>query len=97
MEHADRELADDYRAAGFNRRLGAGRRPALVVVDLCRAYFEPESPLFAGVPDVAERCRELVDAARTAGVPVVWTRVEFEPGGADGGIFSRTVGARGVF
>ncbi|MEM8922600.1 MAG: isochorismatase family protein [Actinomycetota bacterium] len=90
-------LADDYREAGFNRRLGFGRRPAVIVVDMCRAYFEPDSPLFAGVPTVAEHCRRLVAAARAAAAPVLWTRVEFEPGGADGGIFYRKVGALSVF
>ncbi len=91
------ELADDYRQAGFGRRLGMGRRPAVVVVDLCRAYFEPDSPLHAGVPEVADRCRDLVVAARAAGVPVVWTRVEYEPGGSDGGVFYRKVEALSVF
>ncbi len=89
--------AEDYRAAGFNKRLGIGDRPALIVVDMCRAYFDEASPLFAGVPAVADRCRELVSAARAADVPVLWTRVEFEPGGADGGIFYRKVGALSVF
>lgn len=91
------ELADDYRGAGFNQRLGFGRQPALVVVDMCRAYFDDESPLNAGVPQVAEACVTLVEAARTAEIPVLWTRVEYEPGGADGGIFYRKVGALSVF
>lgn len=90
-------VAEDYRAAGFNKRLGIGDRPAVIVVDMCRAYFEEDSPLFAGVPEVADRCRELVAEARRVGVPVLWTRVEFEPGGADGGIFYRKVGALSVF
>ena len=93
MDDEAAELADDYRSAGFNRRLGMGEAPALIVVDMCRAYFDGHSPLNAGVPDVAEACRALVDAARVADVPVIWTRVEFEPGGADGGVFFRKVGA----
>ncbi len=97
MDTPDDPLSEDYRAAGFNRRLGMGHRPALVVVDLCRAYFETDSPLYAGVPEVAERCGELVAAARDVGIPVIWTRVEFEPGGADGGVFYRKVGALAVF
>lgn len=96
-EDANAELTADYRAAGFNKRLGMGRRPAVIVVDMCRAYFDPDSPLYAGVPEVADRCRELVAAARAVGAPVLWTRVEFEPGGADGGIFYRKVGALSVF
>lgn len=91
------ELADNYRGAGFNQRLGFGQRPAVVVVDMCRAYFEEDSPLYAGVPDVADACVELVAGARAVDVPVLWTRVEFEPGGADGGVFYRKVGALAVF
>ncbi|MGF1597225.1 MAG: isochorismatase family protein [Acidimicrobiales bacterium] len=91
------DVADDYRRAGFNRRLGMGARPALVVVDMCRAYFEPHSPLYAGVPAVADACRELVVAARAGRVPVLWTRVEYEPGGGDGGIFYRKVAALALF
>ena len=36
-------------------------------------------------------------AAREAGVPVLHTRVEFQPGGADGGIFFRKVAALECF
>jgi nicotinamidase-related amidase len=89
--------SDDYRQAGFNRRLGIGPRPALIVVDMCRAYFEPDSPLYAGVPEVVDGCRHLLTTARERDLPVIWTRVEFEPGGADGGIFYRKVGALSVF
>jgi nicotinamidase-related amidase len=91
------ELATDYRAAGFNRRLGFGPRPAVLVVDMCRAYFEPASPLFLDTPGVVTACAELVGAARNATVPVLWTRVEYEPGGGDGGVFYRKVGALTVF
>lgn len=90
-------LAEDYRRAGFNRRLGFGASPALLVVDVCRAYFETGSPLDIGRPEVLDAVRSLVAGARAAGIPVLWTRVEFEPGGADGGVFYRKVGALALF
>ena len=90
-------LAEDYRQAGFNNRLGFGSRPALVVIDFCRAYLDPASPLYAGVEDARASCRRVLEAARTAGIPVLHTRVEFQPGGADGGIFFRKVGALECF
>ncbi len=43
-------LNSDYQRAGFNRTVGLGARPAVVIVDMCRAYFDESSPLFAGVP-----------------------------------------------
>ena len=91
------ELADDYRRAGFKNRLGFGSRPALVVIDFCRAYLDPESPLYAGVEDARTSCQRVLAAARAAGIPVLHTRVEFQPGGADGGVFFRKVGALECF
>ncbi len=37
----------DYQGAGFAGSLGFGSRPALVVVDLMVAYFDPDSPMYA--------------------------------------------------
>ena len=90
-------LADDYRRAGFSNRLGFGSRPALVVIDFCQAYLDPASPLYAGVEDARESCRRVLAAARAARIPVLHTRVEFQPGGADGGVFFRKVGALECF
>jgi len=91
------DLHDDYRDAGFNGRLGFGERPAVLVVDWCRAYLEESSSLYAGVEAAFESTIRVVAAARDAGVPVLWTRVEFEPGGADGGVFYRKVPALANF
>jgi nicotinamidase-related amidase len=85
--------ADDE---GFNGRLGFGTHPAVLVVDMCRAYFTDGSPLNLGSRNAIDGCVALVDAARAAGVPVIWSRVEFEPGG-NGGVFYRKVGALSSF
>jgi nicotinamidase-related amidase len=87
------DLRTDYAAAGFRGRLGFGDRPVLLVVDIVRAYLEPGSPLYAGVEEAVAAAARVVDAARASGVPVVFTRVEFVPGGADGGVFYRKVPA----
>jgi nicotinamidase-related amidase len=94
---ADTELESDYRRAGFGQGLGAGGRPAVVVVDVCRAYAEPDSPLFADCQPAFDACAQLVDGARSTGTPVLWTRVLYQPGGADGGLFYRKVAALSVF
>ncbi len=91
------DLEDDYAKAGFASRLGWGSSPVLLVVDVCRAYLDPESPLYAGVEDAVASCGRLVSAARASGVPVVFTRVEYVAGGADGGVFFRKVGALRCF
>lgn len=89
------ELADDYSSAGFGARLGTGTRPALLVVDVCRAYLDATSPLYAGVEDAAASVGRLVAAARAAGIPVVWTRVRYDA--ATPLVFHRKVPSLAVF
>ena len=91
------DLAEDYERAGFRARLGFGERPAVIVVDVCEAYLDPTSPLYAAVEDVVEAVGRVVDAARLAAIPVIFTRVVYQPGGADGGIFYRKVPSLKIF
>src|SRR5216683_7280465 len=44
-----KDLVEDYRDAGFGGPLEFGARPALIVVDMVRAYFDRGSPLYASV------------------------------------------------
>ena len=77
----------------FTGQLGFGRSSALVVVDMVRAYTDPQYPLYIGphAPKVVGSIVTLVEAARAANIPVFYTGVRYEPGGADGGIFFRKV------
>ena len=46
-----------------------------------------------GSRDCLDSAARVVGAARARGVPVIYTRVEYGPGGIDGGLFFRKVGA----
>lgn len=96
MAHDDADLAANYSGA-FDGRLPFGQRPALVIVDLVEAYLQPGSPLYAGIEDALASAVRLTAAARAAGIPVIFTNVEYAPGGADGGVFFRKVPALKVF
>ncbi|KAF1809992.1 Isochorismatase hydrolase [Eremomyces bilateralis CBS 781.70] len=78
-------------AAGFGHRLGWGSRPALLLIDVCVAYYQPGSPLDithnpSGAASAPSMCR-LVAAARASGVPVVWAQVRYNhPRLRDGGV-----------
>lgn len=91
------DLGADYRAAGFGGRLDVGARPALLLVDIVMAYLDPASPLYAGVEAALESAVRLVGCAREAKIPVIFTNVVYEPGGADGGLFFRKVPALAAF
>lgn len=85
--------------SNFAGRVGWGSSPAVVVVDLVRAYTEPGGPFFlAGQQDgVLAATAELVAAARTAAVPVVWTVVQYAADLSDGGFFTAKVPALACF
>ncbi|MEU2348058.1 isochorismatase family protein [Modestobacter sp. NPDC049651] len=83
---------------GFSGRVGWGSAPAVVVVDLVRAYAEPDGPFALPDPGPAVAAtQQLVDAARAHGRPVVWTVVRYAPGLADAGLFARKVPALACF
>ncbi|WP_405915054.1 isochorismatase family protein [Streptomyces sp. NBC_00728] len=77
-------LDEDYRAAGFGRRVGWGERPAVLLVDPVRAYADPGAALFLDTAaDALAAMRRLADTARAARLPVVFTAVRYEGEPAD--------------
>jgi maleamate amidohydrolase len=87
------DLSTDYERAGFGNRLEPGRRPALLLVDFVCAYFDPSAELYMGNRGCLDSAARLLAAARSAGIPIVHTRVVYAEGGADGGLFYRKVSA----
>lgn len=82
----DPDLAANY-AKAYDNRIGFGKKPALVLIDFVQAYFEPESPLYAGVDDALASALRIRSAAREKGMPVILTGVVLHPSGLDGGRF----------
>lgn len=78
---------------GFAGRLEPGGEPALLVIDMMRAYFDEASPLCLPSWSCLHSASRVLAEARTHDVPVIHTRVEFGPEGIDGGVFIRKVGA----
>jgi maleamate amidohydrolase len=64
-----------YDARGFGGRQGAGRHPAIVVVDFIEGFTNPESALACDADAAVGATRRLLDAARATGVPVIFTTV----------------------
>lgn len=79
--------------AGFGGTLSPGSRPALVMVDMVRAYFEAGTELYMGLDSCLYSAQRVLEAARRAGILIVHTRVSFSTGGVDGGHFFHKVGA----
>lgn len=82
---------ESYRGV-FDKTVGFGERPALLVVDFVRAYTTEGAALYAkGVVDAVAATVPLLAAARAARVPVIFTKVEYTPSAIEGGLFVKKV------
>lgn len=86
-------MSDDkqsiYSRSGFGRRIGYGRRPALLVVDMQIGFTAPEkSPLAGNLDSQLAAINKLIPAARKKGAPIVFTVVGYDPAlPGDGGVW----------
>jgi maleamate amidohydrolase len=74
---------DIYEARGFGGRSGAGDHPALVVIDLCSGFTDPESPLACDCEGAVAATARLLEAARAGGHPVAFTTVQYDAAGRE--------------
>ena len=80
-----------YDAAGYGQKGGFGKRPALIVVDVTYDFCGDESePILDSIQKFRNSCgeaawealpklRQLIDAARARGVPVIYTHASPRP------------------
>lgn len=81
------ELAQMMRERGFARRAGFGERPAVVVVDLIRAFTDQRFQTAVDHPAMMAATRTLLDAARAAKVATVLVGSSYEPARRDAGVW----------
>ena len=89
----DAESEPFYREHGFGTRIGFGERPALLVIDMARAFCDPRFKVGSDQTPAVEAIAMLLVPAREQGIPVCFTTVAYLPGGRDGGTFVEKVPA----
>ncbi len=90
-------LQASYSSAGFGKPLGMGKRPAMLMIDFAKAYFEEDSPLYANRDIVRVNAIQLLRMARARNLPIIHTHVEYDSDGQNGGAFYRKIAALSVF
>lgn len=83
---SNQDLSANYQGA-FGKRIGFGRKPAVIMIDFVEAYFNPACALFAGVEDALASGIRIQQAARAADVPVIYTNVVYNRSVLNGGRF----------
>lgn len=86
-----------YERAKIGGRYQLGERPAVLVVDFSRAFADPDSQMGMDLSGPIGETRKVLDAARSADVPVIFLTIAYDPSGADGGVwFQKMPGMFGV-
>lgn len=78
-----------YKRQNLGNRVGFGTRPALVVIDFVNAFNDPE--VFGGgnIDDAIQQTRSVLQETRGLELPIVFTRIVYEPNGANIGAFAK--------
>jgi nicotinamidase-related amidase len=92
MEQSDktaRQLFDAYKANPTRKRFGFGKIPALINIDLQKAYTAIDEFATAYQTDALQLqyVNALAEAFRAKGFPVVWTHVAYMDSGEDCGVW----------
>lgn len=69
-----------YRRAGIGEAVRRGRRPAVLVVDLNVGFTDPACPIGSDLDREVAATGTLLDTARAAGAPVLFTTIVFDDG-----------------
>jgi nicotinamidase-related amidase len=78
-----------FASRGFGLTMGFGERPALLVVDLLRAFTDPERMLGSNLDAEVAATNRLLSAAHVHGVPVLFSVVSYDDADlADAGIWT---------
>lgn len=86
-------LRDRYSVAGLGGRLLEGSRPGVIVVDLINGFTDRSFPAGSQIDGTVEATRQLLEAARSKSVPVVFTTIAFPPERIDTNVWLRKMPA----
>jgi nicotinamidase-related amidase len=69
---------DFFTQRGFGLTIGYGLRPAVLVIDMIRAFTNPDAMLGANLDAQIEATQNLLKSARARGLPVIFSTVSYD-------------------
>src|SRR5437764_12604275 len=90
-EAASQSDAEFFKQRGFGLRIGFGERPALLVIDMLKAFTNPKMMLGANLDKEIEAIKPLIAVAHERGIPVIFSTVIYSDADlTDAGTWPRT-------
>jgi maleamate amidohydrolase len=77
-KQADQDDAEFFTRRGFGQRIGFGDRPALVIIDMVKAFTDQAALLGANLDKEIAAIVPLLEAAHDRGVPVIFSTVRYD-------------------
>jgi nicotinamidase-related amidase len=74
-----RRLREAYVGRGWAGRVGFGKRPAVLVIDLAAFWLDPARQIGSNLDAVVNATKQVLQAARDAHVPVFFTSYAHDP------------------
>lgn len=84
-------LRAEFGQKGFGGRVGFGQRPALIVIDFITGFTDLRSPLAGDLDAQIEATNALLQPARAAGIPVIFSTVAYDAELQEAGIWIRKI------
>jgi len=75
MAQSDEEF---FKSRGFGLKMGFGQRPALMVIDLIKAFTDSNRPLGANLDAQIEATQALLQVARARDIPIFFSTVRYD-------------------
>jgi maleamate amidohydrolase len=72
-------LRERYLARGWAGRVGFGKRPALIVIDLAKFWTQPQAQIGTDAEPVLQATLEVLAEARAARIPIFFTTFAYDP------------------
>ncbi len=77
-----------YQKQGLGKRMGFGKRPAMLVIDFINGFNDPDLLGGGNIQDAIDRTEELLAVARHFELPIVFTTHVYASDGSDDGLFN---------
>jgi nicotinamidase-related amidase len=86
-----RDTFDFYIKKGFAARVGFGQRPALLIIDMIRAFTDLRSPLASNLDTQVDAIQQLLAVTRQREVPTIFSTVAYDAELQEAGIWVRKI------
>lgn len=89
VQRPDAEFNEVYAVQGMGQRIGFGRRPAVLLIDMQNDFCDPQAPttLYPSIRSTYEPIKNLSRVARERDVPVIYTQGLVAGDGSSAGLW----------